>query len=193
MQHPATVQADAGTIILRGGCEMRALKQAAFIGLFFIVFNTVGYASSNDLDIRPDIGYGYATSKDHQRGMGYHAGVRILSSVRSLSSTTADKRAGIMISSVSPFESKDPLRGRKYLAVGIILEKVLAEHFVITIGTVGYIGTDQNRNNPFGIISEIGWEPKIGRRSQLFTAVRIESIYDTSTVSRYSLSGGIKF
>jgi hypothetical protein len=64
---------------------------------------------------------------------------------------------------------------------------------VITIGTLGYIGVDQNKNNPFGLLTEIGWEPKFKDNSHFFAAVRYESIYDTSTISRYSLSAGMKF
>ena len=147
----------------------------------------------DNVEVRPDIGYGYAVSKDHERGMGYHAGVRILSDVRSLSTPTPVKRYGISITEVSPFESKAGLRDRKYLALGIMLEQTLASDFVITIGTLGYIGQDQNRNNPFGLLAEFGWEPKLGKNTQGFVALRAESIYDTSTISRYALSVGMKY
>lgn len=171
------------------------MKLTGFIALCLIlsVWESAYGSSFDNLDIRPDIGYGYAASKDHQRGMGYHAGVRILSSVKSLSSDTPDKRAGIVISAVSPFESEKSLDGRKYLAVGIILEQVLSHQFVIAIGTLGYVGMDENKNNPFGLMTDIGWEPQIGRNTRFFTALRLESIYDTSTINRYSLSAGVKF
>lgn len=152
---------------------------------------TIGYI--DNLEIRPDVGYGYAVSKDHKEGMGYHAGVRILSDVRSFSTPTLQKRWGIYIAEVSPFESKSALRHEKYLAFGIMLEQTLPKDFVITIGTLGYIGMDQNKNDPYGLLTEIGWEPMIGPQSQLFAALRYETIYDTSTITRYSLSAGIKF
>jgi hypothetical protein len=166
--------------------------------LILLVFGRAGYAAEDaafvdNLDVRPEVGYGYAFSKDHERGMGYHAGVRILSNVSSLSSATSDKRWGIEISSVSPFESKESLSHKKYVAVGIIVEQTLPHQFVAAIGTLGYIGVDQNKNNPFGLLTEIGWEPKIGGNAHLFAAVRYESIYDTSTITRYSLSAGMKF
>jgi hypothetical protein len=113
--------------------------------------------------------------------------------VRSLSTVTPDKRWGIEISAVSPFESKASLSHEKYVAVGLMLEQTLSEQFVITIGTLGYIGVDQNKNNPFGLLTEIGWEPKLEDKTHLFAAVRYESIYDTSTITRYSLSVGMKF
>ncbi len=74
-----------------------------------------------------------------------------------------------------------------------MLEQTLSSDFVITIGTIGYIGQDQNKNNPFGLLTELGWEPKLGKNVQGFLAVRAESIYDTSTISRYALSAGIKY
>ncbi len=117
----------------------------------------------------------------------------ILSDVRSLSTPTPRKRAGISITEVSPFESKPELRHLKYLAVGIMLEQTLPKDFVITIGTLGYIGLGNNKNNPFGLNTEFGWEPGLGNTMQGFVALRVETIYDTSTISRYSASAGIKF
>jgi hypothetical protein len=181
-----------------GGVGMKGLKCGIAVCLFLLVFNKSGYASGygdfvDNLDIRPDIGYGYAVSKDHERGMGYHAGFRILSNVRSLSTATPDKRWGIEIAAVSPFESKASLSHEKYIAVGLMVEQTLSDQFVVTVGTLGYIGIDQNKNKPFGLLTEIGWEPKFRDNSHLFAAVRYETIYDTSTITRYSLSLGMKF
>ncbi len=74
-----------------------------------------------------------------------------------------------------------------------MLEQTLASDFVMTIGTIGYTGQDQNRNNPFGLLAEFGWEPRLGKNVQGFLAVRAESIYDTSTISRYAMSIGMKY
>ncbi len=147
----------------------------------------------DNLEVRPDVGYGYAVSKDHERGMGYHAGVRILSDVRSLSTPAPRKRWGISLTEVSPFESKAALRHQKYLAFGIMLEQTLPADFVVTVGTIGYIGQDQNKNNPYGLLTEIGWEPVLGKNVHGFIALRIDTIYDTSDISRYALSAGMKY
>ncbi len=165
------------------------------VSCLFLALCKVGQAASlyDNVEIRPDIGYGYAVSKDHEWGMGYHAGLRILTDVRNLSSPELQKRAGISITEISPFESKVGLRHKKYLALGIMLEQTLSSDFVITIGTIGYIGQDQNKNNPFGLLTELGWEPKLGKNVQGFLAVRVESIYDTSIISRYALSAGLKY
>lgn len=173
---------------------MRLLRHVMAACLILMVFSKAGQASDyvDNLDVRPDIGYGYAFSKDHKRGMGYHAGVRILSSVRTLSTSEPDKRWGIAISSVSPFESKGSLSGEKYIAVGLIVEQALPARIVITIGTLGYIGVDQNKNNPFGLVADFAWEPRIREYAQLFVGLRYETIYDTSTITRYSLNAGVK-
>jgi hypothetical protein len=177
---------------------MKGLKCGIAVCLILLVFGKTGLASGykdlvDNLDVRPDVGYGYAVSKDHDSGMGYHAGVRILSNVRSMSTATPDKRWGIEIAVVSPFESKASLSREKYVAVGLMVEQTLSDQFVITIGTLGYIGVDQNKNNPFGLLTEVGWEPKFKDSTHLFAAVRYETIYDTSTITRYSLSVGMKF
>jgi hypothetical protein len=111
---------------------MKGFKCSVAVCLFLLVFGKAGYASGyrdfvDNLDVRPDVGYGYAVSKDHESGMGYHAGVRILSNVRSLSSTTPDKRWGIEVAAVSPFESKESLSREKYVAVGIMVEQTLSD------------------------------------------------------------------
>ena len=170
-----------------------------FITCLFIVTLCGAVSAANALDyvdnleVRPDVGYGYAVAKDHKEGMGYHAGVRILSDVRSLSTPTPQKRYGISITEVSPFESKAELRHLKYLAFGIMLEQTMPKDLVITIGTLGYIGMDQAKNNPWGLNAELGWEPILGKAMQGFVALRAETIYDTSTIIRYSASAGIKF
>ncbi len=174
---------------------MRVLRYWLTVCLL-LAFCKAGQAAPlymDNIEVRPDIGYGYAVSKDGERGMGYHAGVRILSDVRSLSTPTPIKRYGISITEVSPFENKAALRGQKYLALGIMLEQTLDSDLVITIGTLGYIGQDRNKNNPFGLLAEFGWEPKVGKNTQGFLALRLETIYDTSTISRYALSAGLKY
>jgi len=177
---------------------LRFYRKVLTLLLVFSAFSNTVHAAEysgylDNLDVRPDIGYGYAVAKDHKRGLGYNAGVRILSSVRTLSTSEPNKRYGVEISSVSPFESKEAFRHEKYVAVGLIVEQILPSHMVITMGTLGYIGVDQNKNSPFGLIADIAWEPGSGKCTQPFLGLRLETIYDTSTITRYSLNAGIKF
>jgi hypothetical protein len=146
----------------------------------------------DNLEVRPEIGYGYAAA-DGKRGMGYNAGIRLMSAVKSITSPEPDKRWGIEVSAVSPFESNAVYSGEKYVAVGLLLEQLLPGHFVATIGTIGYRGYDQARNNPFGLITGLDWEHKDGKKIGVIIGLRYESIYDTSTITRYSLNLAVKF
>jgi len=168
---------------------MHIVRYGMVVCLLLIASGETGHASENTggIILLPNVGYGYAASKDGKRGMGYHAGARILANA------SASKRWGLEISYVSPFGYEESLKHENYVAAGIVLEAVLREQVVASIGTIGYIGVDQNKNKPFGVISGIGWEPKIGADAQLSVALRLESIFDTSTISRYSLSVGLKF
>jgi hypothetical protein len=146
----------------------------------------------DNLEVRPEIGYGYAAT-DGKRGMGYHAGVRVMSAVKSITSPEPDKRWGVEVAVVSPFESDAAYSGEKYVAMGLLLEQVLPGHLVATIGTIGYRGFDQARNNPFGLITGLDWEHKHGKKIGFMIGLRYESIYDTSTITRYSLNTAINF
>lgn len=168
---------------------MHIVRYGMVVCLLLIASGETGQASEDTgaVILLPNIGCGYAASKDGKRGMGYHAGARILANA------SASKRWGLELSYVSPFGFEESFKHENYVAAGIVLEAVLREEVVASIGTIGYIGVDQNKNKPFGVISGIGWEPEIGADAQLSVALRLESIFDTSTISRYSLSVGLKF
>ncbi len=153
-----------------------------------MAFCTYGRASEDNANVQfePIFGVGYATSGENS-GMGYHAGARILSSAN------PTKRWGGEITFISPFGFKDTLSHKNYISVGIILQQVFREQFVASIGTLGYIGIDQNKNNPFGVKTELGWEPKITDNVQLYVALRFEWIFEVSTIRSSSLSFGFKF
>jgi len=178
---------------------MNAFNSSAVIALCFsMLFPVTMFAAESqsyvdNLFVRPEAGYGYAATNNGKHGMGYHAGVSILSAVQSISSPVPDKRWGIQIMSVSPFESKNTLNSEKYLSLGMVVEQTLPARVIATIGTVGYLNMDKSRNRPFGLLTGINWEPYIAKNIQLLAGLRIESIYDTSTISRYSLNTGIKF
>lgn len=167
---------------------MNSLRGGIFIFTFLSVFSTAGYASddANNVQLEPIFGTGYATSSEHG-GMGYHVGARILSNAN------PTKRWGAEISYVSPFGFKESLSHKNYLAAGIVLQQVFREQFVGTIGTIGYIGVDQNKNNPFGTVAELGWEPKVSERIRLLVALRGEWIFETAAIHRTSVNIGLRF
>jgi hypothetical protein len=177
---------------------MNAFRHIAILASLTAYLTASAHAAESpsyvdNLFVRPEIGYGYAATNDGKHGMGYHAGVSVLSTVQSVSSPVPDKRWGIQIMALSPYESKSSLSSEKYLAVGIVLEQILPAKIVATIGTLGYVGVDKARNNPFGLMTVIAWEPQITKDVQFSAGLRYESIYDTSTISRYSLNTAIKF
>jgi hypothetical protein len=175
---------------------MRATKYVLIVISMMLLLSETALAAGSlvdNLDVRPEMGYGYAATKDGKHGTGYHTGVRILSAVRSISSPEPDKRWGIEITALSPFASNSSLKSDKYIAVGLVLEQLLPAQTVATIGTVGYVGVDQTRNNPFGLVTGFAWEPRIGKNMLFTVGLRYESIFDTSTISRYSLNTALKF
>jgi hypothetical protein len=76
-----------------------------------------------------------------------------------------------------------------YLAVGIVLEQRLWNWFNMSIGTVGYVGLSSRTGNPFGIVTNLGWEPSWGRISP-FVTYRSDWIFNNPVVNASSLSVG---
>ncbi len=167
---------------------MKIFRGGLSVCLLVMAFSTFGHASEDNANVQfePIFGVGYAASSANS-GMGYHAGARILSNAN------PTKRWGGEITYISPFGFKDSLSHKNYIAVGIVLQQVFQEQFVASIGTLGYVGIDENKNNPFGLLTEIGWEPKITDNVQLFVALRFEWVFEVSTIRSSSLSLGFKF
>jgi hypothetical protein len=166
---------------------MRVIQSGLVVIMLLSVLSSWGHAAEDKVNvlIEPIFGVGYASSSNDS-GMGYHAGVRILSHAN------PTKRWGGEISYISPFEFKDALKHKKYISVGIMLQQILLEQFIASIGTVGYIGIDQNKNNPFGVRSELGWEPAADI-VHTYAALRFELIFDVATIQIVSMSLGLKF
>lgn len=61
------------------------------------------------------------------------------------------------------------------------------------IGTIGYVGIGDNTDNPFGIVTNLGWEPEDMGMITPFVSFRSELIFDDSTVHMNTLSAGIRF
>jgi hypothetical protein len=77
----------------------------------------------------------------------------------------------------------------EYLAVGIVLEQRLWSWFNMSIGTVGYIGLSTGTENPFGIVTNLGWEPDWGHVSP-FVTYRSEWIFSSPVIAVNSASAG---
>jgi hypothetical protein len=81
----------------------------------------------------------------------------------------------------------------RYAAVGIVLEMTVLGGFNLGVGTLGYIGVGGAERNPFGVVTNLGWEPSWDSRVRPYITMRSEWIFDAATYSVLSLSAGINF
>jgi hypothetical protein len=138
-------------------------------------------ALADVLAIRPHVGLGYGSEPGGESsGRVLHAGGRVLLSA------SASKSYGIEATYLQV-----PAKGThaEYLAVGIVLEQRLWHWFNMSIGTIGYVGLATGTGNPFGIVTNLGWEPDWGRFSP-FVTYRSEWIFRSPVVTVNSASAG---
>jgi intein/homing endonuclease len=152
--------------------------------LIFSLF--LGLSSSaplNATSFRPNIGVGYTTSYGKGiYGFGYHIGGRFLLEANS------NQKYGVEITYITAVASKN----RDYVAIGIILEQRKFNWFNMSIGTIGYINLQEN-TNPFGIVTNLGWELKTIGGLKPFITYRAEWIFDEVLLGINSISVGITF
>ena len=144
------------------------------------------------LCLRPHVGVGWARGdKDSGNGLALHAGGRVL-----FPAPLSDKvRAtfGLEATYVDLDISESNALPERYAAVGIVLEMTLFENFNLGIGTLGYIGVGSTDRNPFGLVTNLGWEPTWSSRVLPFISLRTEWIFDQVVFNVLSLSVGINF
>jgi len=152
-----------------------ALGVAAMVG--FVAHD----ALASSLEIRPHVGGGYGSELENESsGNLLHVGGRVLLSANEKQSY-----------GVETTYLRVPAKGAHadYLAVGIVLEQRLWNWFNMSIGTVGYVGLSSRTGNPFGIVTNLGWEPSWGRISP-FVTYRSDWIFSNPVVNASSLSVG---
>ena len=88
--------------------------------------------------------------------------------------------------------ASDAFRER-YVVLGIVLEMTLFDNLLLGIGTVGYVGLGNTDGKPFGIVTNLGWEPAWKSMVLPFITVRSEWVFDDVVFSVLSLSVGITF
>ena len=146
-------------------------------------------ANEYHLYVRPLAGIGWTDSfGDSRNGLGLHAGGRILFS------TPLSPRIGAKFGVEATYLELD-IRDEntipeRYVLVGVVLEMTLFENLLMTTGTVGYIGLGNTEGNPFGIVTDVGWEPARDSRVVPYVTVRSEFILDDNVYSVLSLSVG---
>ncbi len=60
-------------------------------------------------------------------------------------------------------------------------------------GTLGYIGVGSTDRNPFGLVTNLGWQPEWDSRALPFITLRTEWIFDQVVFNVLSLSVGVAF
>ncbi|MGF1465405.1 MAG: hypothetical protein ACFCGT_04660 [Sandaracinaceae bacterium] len=136
------------------------------------------------LSFRPHGGLGWTTRyASGESALGVHAGGRILLSAGEF------QRFGVEATYVADsVDTSDSLEG-EYLALGIVLEMTLFEHFLLAIGTIGYVGLSAGVGSPFGLVPALGWEPAWAPLTP-FVSLRSEWVFEPEPVGRLSLSVG---
>jgi hypothetical protein len=81
----------------------------------------------------------------------------------------------------------------RYAAVGVVLEMTVLQGFNLGIGTLGYVGVGGTDRNPFGVVTNLGWEPTWDSRVRPYITMRSEWIFDGANYNVLSLSAGITF
>ncbi|OIO60947.1 MAG: hypothetical protein COX57_05995 [Alphaproteobacteria bacterium CG_4_10_14_0_2_um_filter_63_37] len=139
-----------------------------------------GVAQADDaLLVRPQAGIGVFEGGSQNGKMVRHAGIRILGQAGGA------KRYGLELTRLTPE------RGPSFTAFGIVLEQRLWGWFNMSIGTIGYIGAGGGRQRPFGLVTNLGWEPEDWEGIKPFVTLRSETI-GTDPVGRvHSLSVGM--
>ncbi len=138
--------------------------------------------------IRPHLGMGYSkASGEGASGTSTHIGSRFLLNVG------GNKSYGLEVTYIDAYARQDDKPDTEYLAVGIVLEQKPFESFNMGIGTIGYLGIGDNTNNPFGIVTNLGWEPEYKGNITPYISLRSEWIFDDTTLKINTLSAGIRF
>lgn len=144
------------------------------------------------LFLRPQVGVGWARGdKNSGNGLALHAGGRLL-----FPAPLSDKVSatfGLEATYVDLDISKSNNLSERYVAVGIVLEMTLFDNFNLGIGTLGYIGVGSTDRNPFGLVTNLGWQPEWDSRALPFITLRTEWIFDQVVFNVLSLSVGVAF
>lgn len=138
------------------------------------------------LSVRPHAGVGWTTSYTGSgNALAWHAGGRVLMSAG------PTQRFGIEATYVDLDNGWEQTFQERYLALGIVLEMTVFEHFLMGIGTIGYVGLGADDGTPFGIVTNLGWEPAWAVAP--FVTLRSEWIIGDTVFSLLSLSAGVRF
>ena len=147
---------------------------------------------SRVLFIRPHAGIGWASAYNRSGdALALHAGGRVLfpAPLSPKVATTFGLEATYLQLDITGGDAFT----ERYAAVGVVLEMTVVKGFNLGIGTLGYIGVGGSDRNPFGVVTNLGWEPTWQSRVRPYITLRTEWIFDQATYNVMSLSAGITF
>jgi len=135
--------------------------------------------------VRPQIGIGVASAGDPEFTGSYaHLGTRLLLNATDI------RRYGLELTYLKKLNSE---RKTDFSVIGIVLEQRLHQWFNMSIGTVGYIGMQKQSGNPFGLLTNLGYESNHPRFRNAFITYRSEFVFERTPVIINSLSLGMGF
>jgi hypothetical protein len=144
------------------------------------------------LFLRPHAGVGWASSYNRAGdALALHAGGRLL--FPAPLAPNIDASFGLEATYLQLDITGNDVFSERYAAVGIVLEMTVLGGFNLGIGTLGYVGVGGTDRNPFGVVTNLGWEPSWDSRVRPYVTMRSEWIFDAATYSVLSLSAGINF
>jgi len=142
--------------------------------------------------LRPHAGVGWASAYNRSgNALALHAGGRLL--FPAPLSPTIDAKFGIEATYVQLDITANEIFTERYAAVGVVLEMTVVGGFNLGIGTLGYVGVAGTDRNPFGVVTNLGWEPTWNTRARPSITMRTEWIFDVATYNVLSLSVGVTF
>lgn len=144
------------------------------------------------LFIRPHAGVGWAAGYNRSGdALALHAGGRIL--FPAPISPKVEATFGLEATYLQLDITGRDIFSERYAAVGVVLELTVAGGFNLGIGTLGYVGVGETDRNPFGVVTNLGWEPAWESRVRPYITLRTEWVFDQATYNVLSLSVGVTF
>jgi hypothetical protein len=173
-------------MLIGSGVIMKRIIIGVTVFLFILLLPIPSVYSK--ILLRPFAGAGYSqTAGSDGTGAGVHAGARLLLQAN------ANQSYGIEVSFIDAYRIAGSAEDIKFIPVGLVLEQKLFGWFIMGIGTIGYVGIGSNKSNPFGLVTNLGWEPEWDSKWSPFITYRAEFIFDEQIRQHSSISSGITF
>jgi hypothetical protein len=157
------------------------VKKVVLVFAFFL-FSASIYGQT--VLIRPGSSVGYCNA-DGMKSLSYTYGVKILLMSNDF------QRYGLKIDHLNILADDR----HSYLSTGLFIEQVIFKHFNMGIGTIGYINTIQQGENPFGLYTHLGFEYNFNKWFGIMAAYQSDFIFRKSFTmnNAFLLEAGFRF